>query len=92
MRLTLLAPCMVAALLASAAAFAVKPAAQLPSGALVDLNTGRVTTAGGGHYQLSATRLRQLRAETFAGNKHGASQQVENGQKHERADDREQAQ
>lgn len=47
--------------LASAGAWANAPVATLPSGAIVDLNTGVVTTPAGTHYKLSATKLKALR-------------------------------
>lgn len=47
--------------LASAGALANRPAATLPSGAIVDLNTGVVTTRTGMHYKLSRKRLKELR-------------------------------
>ncbi|MGA7965663.1 MAG: hypothetical protein WCB49_07235 [Gammaproteobacteria bacterium] len=47
--------------LASAGALANRPVTTLPSGAVVDLDTGVVTTPTGTHYTLSTARLRALR-------------------------------
>ncbi|MGH8161038.1 MAG: hypothetical protein ACRESR_02575 [Gammaproteobacteria bacterium] len=68
MRLIILSLCAGVALLASAGALANRPVATLPSGAIVDLNTGIVTTADGQHYKLSAARLEKLRARLAEGN------------------------
>ena len=51
----------VALALASAGALANQPVATLPSGAIVDLNTGIVTTLTGMHYKLSRGKLKALR-------------------------------
>lgn len=47
--------------LASASALANRPVTTLPSGAVVDLDTGVVTTPAGTHYTLSVARLKALR-------------------------------
>ncbi|MGH8127334.1 MAG: hypothetical protein ACRETC_03060 [Gammaproteobacteria bacterium] len=53
--------------LASAGALANAPATTLASGAIVDLNTGIVTTPAGTHYKLSAAKLKALRERVEGG-------------------------
>lgn len=67
MRLFIVSVCAVVVLMASAGALAVKPAAILPSGATVDLNTGVVTTVNGQHYKLSEAQLKRLRERLAEG-------------------------
>ncbi|MDN5865042.1 MAG: hypothetical protein L0I62_07480 [Gammaproteobacteria bacterium] len=72
MRLIILSLCAGILLLASASALASRPAATLPSGATVDLNTGIVTTADGKHYKISTVELERLRARAAQGGNSGA--------------------
>lgn len=59
MRLVCVLLCAMGVVLASAAAVAVSPAARLPSGAVIDLNTNVLIEPDGDHHQLSNAQVRQ---------------------------------